>query len=224
MKAALYVAVAVVAGAAGFFIYKSTLEPASSPAAAASDVIHASAPEQKASAGDETGMSNSLELLPDFTLTDLEGNTRSIRSWPGQSMIVNFWATWCAPCRREIPLLRDIQKAKGADGFQVVGVAIDVREDVLAYAKEIGIDYPVLQGEQEAMEALGKLDTGFGLPITVFTDNQHRIVLTHMGELHKAEADFILEVIGRVNRGELTPAAARTMAAAQLRNLDGSGA
>jgi thiol-disulfide isomerase/thioredoxin len=217
MKAALYIAVAVVAGAAGFFIYKSTVQPASISEGAAPETMAASKP----GAADTA---SSGEVLPDFTLIDLDGNARSIRSWPGQSMIVNFWATWCAPCRREIPLLREIQKSKGADGFQVVGVAVDVREDVLAYSKEIGIDYPVLQGEQEAMEALGKLDTGFGLPITVFTDNQHRVVLTHMGELHKSEADLILDVIARVNSGELTPAAARTMATTQLSKLDGSGA
>ena len=74
--------------------------------------------------------------LPDFTLQDRDGTMRSIRSWPGKSMIVNFWATWCAPCRREIPLLKEMQQKHGADGFQIVGVAVDFREDVLKYARK----------------------------------------------------------------------------------------
>ena len=92
-------------------------------------------------------------------------------------MIVNFWATWCAPCRREIPLLSEIQKQHGTEGFQLVGVAVDVREDVQKYAKEIGIDYPLLVGEQDGLDAVNKFGQGsLGFPFTVFTDNQDRII------------------------------------------------
>ena len=115
-------------------------------------------------------------------------------------MIVNFWATWCAPCRREIPLLRKIQAEHGAEGFQIVGVAVDFREDVLKYAKEIGIDYPVLIGEQDGLEAVNKFGQGsLGFPFTVFTDNQQRIVMFHLGEIH-AEAGA--GVPGRGAQGE----------------------
>ena len=159
--------------------------------------------------------------LPDFTLGDLEGKPRSILSWSGKSMIVNFWATWCAPCRREIPLLSELQKQHGAEGFQVVGVAVDIREDVVKFAKEIGIDYPILIGEQDGLDAVNKFGQGsIGFPFTVFTDNQGRIVLFHLGEIKKEQADVLLGAVRQVNKGELTPEAARVVAAKQLAALD----
>jgi thiol-disulfide isomerase/thioredoxin len=216
MKAITYVIVALIAGAAGFGIYRYAIEPKVAPEAS-TQIATTTLPSET----EPRVAPGAPEVLPEFTLTDLDGNPRSIRSWAGKSMIVNFWATWCAPCRREIPLLKEIQQTRATDGFQVVGVAVDVREDVLKYAKEIGIDYPLIMGEQDGLEAVGKFGLGsIGFPFTVFTDNRQRIILTHLGELHKPQADAILGVIARVNSGELTPAAGRTMAAAQLEKLD----
>ncbi len=160
------------------------------------------------------------ETLPDFTLANLEGQPQSIRSWTGKSMIVNFWATWCAPCRREIPLLKKIQAEHGAEGFQIVGVAVDFRDDVLKYAKEIGIDYPLLIGEEDGLEAVTKFGRGsLGFPFTVFTDNQQRVVLFHLGEIHPNQAEVMLAAVRKVNSGELTVADARAVAAKQLQEL-----
>ena len=132
-------------------------------------------------------------------------------------MIVNFWATWCAPCRKEIPFLKELQHERGKDGFQLVGVAVDVREDVLKYADKIGIDYPILMGEQDAFDAVSKFgleSTGF--PFTVFTDKNGHIVAMHLGELKPPQAKVILDAVTRVNAGELTPAQARVVVAKQL--------
>ena len=80
--------------------------------------------------------------LPDFQLADRAGEMRSLAHWSGKSLIVNFWATWCAPCRREIPLLEKLQARYGPEGFQVIGIAADYRDKVIAYADEIKIDLP----------------------------------------------------------------------------------
>jgi len=209
MKTPVYIAVALVAAAAGFGIYHFAVAPKAQqePPAVAAEA----APETTAAIPD---------VLPDFTLNDIDNQPRSIRSWEGKSMIVNFWATWCAPCRREIPLLKKVQADHGAEGFQIVGVAVDFREDVLKYAKDIGIDYPVLIGEQEGLDAVNKFGQGsLGFPFTVFTDNQQRIVMFHLGEIRPEQVEVFLGTVRKVNSGELTIAAARTVAAEQLQKL-----
>jgi len=215
MKASAYVAVAAIAAAAGFLVYHYAIAPREQMAAVATPDTE----EPQAAAATEESSALPAQL-PDFTLGDLEGKPRSILSWPGKSMIVNFWATWCAPCRREIPLLRELQKQHGPEGFQIVGVAVDLREDVVKYAQEIGIDYPVLIGEQDGLDAVNKFGQGsIGFPFTVFTDNQGRIVLFHLGEIRKEQADVLFGAVRDVNSGKLTPAAARVVAAKQLAAL-----
>jgi thiol-disulfide isomerase/thioredoxin len=212
MKTPAYIAIALVAAAAGFGIYHFGV---GAPRAEREQRVNAA--EQAQVEGPAAGIP---DVLPDFTLADIEGQPRSIRSWEGKSMIVNFWATWCAPCRREIPLLKKIQAEHGAEGFQIVGVAVDFREDVLKYAQEIGIDYPVLIGEQDGLDAVNKFGQGsLGFPFTVFTDNQQRIVMFHLGEIHPEQADVFLGTVRKVNSGELTIAAARAVAAKQLAEL-----
>ncbi len=216
MKVSVYVAVAAVAAIAGFLIYRYGVMQQAATQATAGPVTTELVAEEPAAA-----QSGVPETLPDFTLGDLTGTPRSIRSWPGKSMIVNFWATWCAPCRREIPLLRQLQQQHGGEGFQVVGVAVDVREDVAKFVQEIGIDYPVLVGEQDALDAVNLFGQGsIGFPFTVFTDSQGRIVLFHLGEIHKEQADVLLGAVRQVNSGELTPAAARVVAAKQLAAIE----
>ena len=215
MKASVYVAVAAIAAAAGFLVYRYAVQPPLVDGQVAGPVATM---QTEAPAADGTGTVPTT--LPDFTLGDLSGTPRSIRSWPGKSMIVNFWATWCGPCRREIPLLRELLKRHGAEGFQIVGVAVDIREDVVKYAQEIGIDYPVLIGEQDGLDAVNKFGQGsIGFPFTVFTDNQGRIVLFHLGEIHKEQADVLLGAVRDVNSGKLTPAAARVVVSKQLAEI-----
>jgi thiol-disulfide isomerase/thioredoxin len=145
---------------------------------------------------------------------------RSLADWQGKALIVNFWATWCAPCRREIPLLQQIQAEHGAEGFQVIGIAADYRDKVIAYAEEIGLDYPLLIGEQEALDAAASFGVeAIGLPFTVFADKQGRIVAAHLGELTAPEAEVILGAVRRVDGGELTPEQARGLIEAGLAAL-----
>jgi thiol-disulfide isomerase/thioredoxin len=144
------------------------------------------------------------ERVPEFTLVDREGQPRTLSHWKGKSLIVNFWATWCAPCRREIPLLGELQQAYGPAGFQVIGIAADYRDKVLAYADEAKIGYPLLIGEQEALDAAAAYGIEVvGFPFTVFSDAEGRVVAAHVGELTRPQAEIILAAVEGVNAGRL---------------------
>jgi thiol-disulfide isomerase/thioredoxin len=159
-------------------------------------------------------------LLPDFTLADLGGVPTPIARWKGKSLLINFWATWCAPCRREIPMLGSLA-AKWADrGIVVVGVAVDHSQAVASYAREMKISYPLLVGEQDALDAalaLGVVSPVF--PFSVFTDDAGEIVALYIGELHPAEANLILSRVQSVDRHELSLPEARRSIAAGLAGL-----
>lgn len=144
------------------------------------------------------------DRLPDFSLKNREGNATSITTWAGKSLVINFWATWCAPCRREIPLLQDVSRKWSARDVAVVGIAVDHRDQVVAYADELKIGYPLLIGEQDALDVAA----AFGVespvfPFTVFTDRRGEVVALYVGELHQAEADLILSVVQNLNQRQV---------------------
>jgi thiol-disulfide isomerase/thioredoxin len=159
-------------------------------------------------------------MRPVFSLEDRDGKMRSITEWDGQSLVINFWATWCAPCRREIPFLRKLNAARAAQNIEVLGIAVDFRENVLDYIKEVEIDYALLIGEQDGLDAAAAFGLGsMGFPFTVFTDNQGRIVTAYLGELHQAQADLILDSVVALNEGTITLEEAKTRVAAGLKTL-----
>jgi thiol-disulfide isomerase/thioredoxin len=150
------------------------------------------------------------EKLPAFSLADRVGKLTPISTWQGKSLIINFWATWCAPCRREIPLLESLSQDWGNRNVQVVGVAVDYRDKVLAYANDLKIPYPILIGEQDALDAATALGVESPVfPFTVFTDRRGQIVTLFVGELHKPQADLILSTVQSVNEDRISLATAR---------------
>jgi len=159
------------------------------------------------------------DTLPAFALPDSAGAVRNLDEWAGRPLMVNFWATWCGPCREEIPLLNELRAEGLAPDLEVIGIAVDFRDDVLAYTKETPIDYPVLIGEEEGYETLQALGMQLALPITVFTDSQHRILMVKMGELHRDEAELILGQLAAVEGGGVTMADARGRIDAGLKDL-----
>jgi len=133
------------------------------------------------------------EFAPDFVLPDLDGKARSSSEWHGTVRVVNFWATWCPPCIREIPLLVDIQQEYADRGVQVLGIAIDEAENVVEFAADFQFNYPVLIGQDEAMDLGHQFLNGFiGLPFTAFTDRGGRILRVHSGEIHREQIEAIL--------------------------------
>lgn len=208
----IFVTVAAIAGVIAWFGIDSFLshKPATPAAEATSEAAPtAGLPSRKIP-----------EVLPDFTLGTLEGPPRALSSFTQPSLIVNFWATWCAPCRREIPLLRQLRTERGAQGVEVVGVAVDFREDVVKYANDIGLDYPLLIGEEDGLAAADAFGINPVFPFTVFADGQRRIVAVKIGELHADEADFILDHVQKINAGALPVETARTLIRDELRRLE----
>ena len=155
------------------------------------------------------------ETLPDIRLIDTSGVKRSLSDWKGHPLLVNFWATWCEPCRREIPLLKTLRHAPEApEGTEIVGVAVDFRAAVQRYARDMGIDYPVLIGEQDGLSAIAAFGMDTVFPFTVFADREGRIVTLKVGELHPDEAKLILGKMRAVDAGQLDlPGARREIAA-----------
>lgn len=134
------------------------------------------------------------ERRPDFSLPDLQGNQRSISDWDGQILVVNFWATWCSPCRQEIPDFIELQAQYGERGVQFLGVAVDRPEAAAAFASEFGMNYPSLVGEADALEVNAAFGNTIGaLPYTAIVDRSGRVVFTHRGILSRDAAVAELE-------------------------------
>jgi thiol-disulfide isomerase/thioredoxin len=119
-----------------------------------------------------------------LSLPDLDGTPQSLAQWRGKVMVVNFWATWCGPCREEMPEFVRAQREFGPKGLQFVGIAVDQRDKVAQFAKEFDLNYPALIGGYDAMDVAKPLGNRLAaLPFTVVLDRQGRIVHTQLGPL-----------------------------------------
>ncbi|MEJ2142938.1 MAG: TlpA disulfide reductase family protein [Gammaproteobacteria bacterium] len=124
------------------------------------------------------------EFRPEFALKDLEGTTRYAKEWDGKVLLINFWATWCPPCVREIPAFVDLHEAYKDKGFEIVGIAIDNKQAVIDFIDPMGADYPILLGEEAGI----KLSQAYGnrlgvLPYSIIVDRKGKIVSTHRSEM-----------------------------------------
>ena len=155
-------------------------------------------------------LATAAAMLPDFVLSDLNGTPRPISDWSGQPLLLNFWATWCAPCRREMPLLQKLHEESGNSGLQVIGIAIDRVPDVNAFTTETGVTYPILVGQEDAIELteVFGLDV-LGLPLSVITGEDGQILKIQLGELHADDLKLIIVVTEELKAGEISVAAAQ---------------
>jgi len=158
------------------------------------------------------------KTLPDFTLPDLKGQPHSIREWSGRPLMINFWATWCGPCREEIPLLNQIRREQRVNGLEIVGIAVDLAEDVAKYVENTPIEYPVLIGEEGGAEAASAFGVHqLALPITVFLDRRGEVLALRLGQLHQDQAHVILDALGDLEAGRIDLPTAQAHVAAGLR-------
>lgn len=133
------------------------------------------------------------DRLPAFTLKDMHGNNRASGEWQGKTLLINFWATWCPPCRKEIPLLIAAQNQYAEQNLQVIGIALEQAEPVLKYAQEMGLNYPSLVGSADVIDLGNKLGNRLGaLPFTVLVAANGKVLETHMGELKQQQLNDLL--------------------------------
>jgi len=159
------------------------------------------------------------DRVPELQLPAVDGKVHSLADWKGRPLVVNFWATWCEPCRREIPLLKALRREHARDSLEIVGIAVDSRESVQKYAAEHGIDYPLLVGDEGGLEAVNAFGMETVLPFSVFADRHGRIVTLKVGELHQDEAELILDRVRAVDAGTLPLATARVQITEGIRRL-----
>jgi thiol-disulfide isomerase/thioredoxin len=139
--------------------------------------------------------SGAADLLA-ASFTDLTGKPKTLRDWSGRVLLCNFWATWCTPCRDEIPMLVGLREKYVAKGLEIVGVAVDSMPSVVQFMKETPISYPVLVGGFETTELLRKLgDTAGGLPYTVLLDRNGAIAYRKLGEAKEPELEAQLQAV-----------------------------
>ena len=128
----------------------------------------------------DVGGQESLTLAPDFALPDLEGNTVRLSDFKGKVIILDFWATWCPPCVKEIPHFVELYEKYRENGFQMIGIALSSgsAKDVKKFAAEHGINYPILMGNREVSRKYGNIRS---IPTTFLIDRQGRIANKYIG-------------------------------------------
>ena len=125
---------------------------------------------------------------------DTSGQTRRVSDWHGRIVVVNFWATWCAPCREEMPLLQASQQKYRNKFVQIVGIGIDSEPKIRQFTAEYGILYPILIADSGALELMRKLGNEAGaLPYTVILDRDGAIAYRRLGLLKQPDFHKVLD-------------------------------
>lgn len=134
------------------------------------------------------------EVAVEFRLPDLDGQIHQGAEWRGRTILVNFWATWCPPCREEIPLFMSARERFGGRGFEVVGIAVDQADAVLAYSDSMGITYPLLIGDDQVFALMSKLGNATGaLPYSVIVSPAGKVLASKRGRYTETELNQAIE-------------------------------
>ncbi len=136
---------------------------------------------------------NQPQYIVPFSLEDLNGNMRDISEWSEQRILINFWATWCAPCRREMPMFQTLHLNQEKHGMQIIGIAVDQNELVRDFINEYGISFPILIGQSSAYEIMKDLgNTSLTLPYTLLVEPGGLITWNKHGEVTSQDLPLIL--------------------------------
>ncbi len=137
------------------------------------------------------------KMAPDFVLQSIDDKTVRLADFRGKAVLLNFWATWCAPCKIEMPWFVELQRQYGPEGLQVLGVAMDdaSKEDIAKFAKDMGVNYPILIGKESVGDAYGGVQF---LPTTYFIGRDGKVVAHEFGLKSRSEfEDNIKKALGQ---------------------------
>lgn len=133
-------------------------------------------------------------VRPLFKLKDLEDKTRDVKEWDGQVLMINFWATWCPPCRKEIPAFIKLQEKYMDKGFKIIGIALDEKQAVIDFTDPMGVNYPVLMAEQEGIALSKAYGNRLGvLPFSVIVDRKGNIIHRQRTELSFEQVENMIK-------------------------------
>ena len=179
-QAVLVAAIAFTAGTAGFWVARWM--PSKPP-------VVSSAPSPKTTVdGDIEG-----QPAPALSLPDTDGKLRTLKDWPGQWLLVNFWATWCSPCMHEIPALIATQTKYAKDRLQVVGIAMDDPDAVRTLMREKGFNYPSLVGDEAVQQIMERFGNTLGaLPYTVLISPDGIVRYLELGGVDEPKLDALM--------------------------------
>lgn len=138
--------------------------------------------------------SGAASAIAQASFYDLNEKVQPLAQWKGKVVVLNFWATWCPPCRAEIPEFIRFQNQYEKQGVQFIGVAIDQKSKVKEFAKEIGMNYPVLLGDLAGIDLAKRIgNTEGGLPYSVIIDRTGKIVTTQLGTLSYKKLESVVK-------------------------------
>jgi len=142
-------------------------------------------------------------LAPDFDLQTLDGKSLKLSDLRGKAVLLNFWATYCGPCKIEMPWFVELQKEYGPQGFQILGVAMDDAgtEDIAKFAKELGVNYPILIGKDSVADSYGGVSV---LPTTFFVDRDGKLIAREFGL--RSRSDFVDDIKKALSQGHAVQA------------------
>ncbi|MGA7575691.1 MAG: TlpA disulfide reductase family protein [Terriglobales bacterium] len=142
-------------------------------------------------------------LAPDFELPTLDGKNLKLSDLRGKAVLLNFWATYCGPCKDEMPWFVELQNEFGPQGFQIVGVAMDdaSNEDIAKFAKQMGVNYPILIGKESVGQSYGGVSV---LPTTFFLDRDGRLIAREFGL--RSRSDFVDDIKRALSQGHAVKA------------------
>jgi len=147
--------------------------------------------ETKVAASGKAVISN---VRPLFKLKDIEDKIRDVKEWDGQVLMINFWATWCPPCRREMPAFIELQEKYKDKGFTIIGVALDEKQAVIDFTDPMGVNYPLLLAEDEGIVLTKAYGNHLGvLPFTVIVDRKGNIVHRQRNELTYKQVEGMIK-------------------------------